>query len=67
MAKTITQEQVVDAARELGQSEFTRADLAGRLNVQRSEMKEAFKAAKQAGSLEKLRNDDGTGIFRLTA
>ena len=67
MAKTITQEQVVDAARELGQSEFTRADLAGRLNVQRSEMKEAFKAAKQAGRLEKLRNDDGTGIFRLTA
>jgi hypothetical protein len=68
MGKTITEEQVVGAARELNQAEFTRADLAGKLDVQRNEMRQAFRAAKEAGSLEKVRNDDeGTGIFRLTA
>ena len=66
MSQTITPDSVVSAAQELDQSEFTRADLAGRLNVQRPEIKEAFKAARKSGRLEKVRNDDeGTGYFRL--
>ena len=67
MGKTITEEQVVGAARELNQDEFTRAELAGKLDVKRGEMRDAFKAAKSAGKLEKVGNDDeGTGVFRLT-
>jgi hypothetical protein len=72
MGETITEEQVVGAARELNQAEFTRSDLAGKLDIQDSEtrqaFREAFQAAKRAGSLEKVRkDDDGTGVFRLTA
>ena len=68
MSQTITQDQVVTAAKDLGQDDFTRADLAGKLKVQRSELKQGFKAARQAGSLEKIGDDkDGTGRFRLTA
>jgi hypothetical protein len=68
MSPTITEEQVVNAARELGQDEFSRADLAGKLEVDRSEFKVAFKAARQSGSLEKVRNDgEGTGLFRVSA
>ena len=68
MSPTITSEQVVSAARDLDQREFTRADLATRLKVQRGEFKQGFKAARKEGSLEKIRNDEeGTGLFRLTA
>jgi hypothetical protein len=72
MGKTITEQQVLGAARELNQSEFTRSDLAGKLDIRgdetRETFREAFKAAKRAGSLEKVRkDDDGTGVFRLTA
>jgi hypothetical protein len=66
MNQTITEEQVMNAARELRQDEFSRADLAGVLKVDRSELKRGFKAARQAGGLEKVRNDSkGTGLFRL--
>lgn len=68
MPQEITPDQVVTAARDLGQAEFTRADLAGKLEVERPAIKQGFKAARQAGRLEKVRNDDeGTGVFRLTA
>jgi len=68
MSQTITADQVVSAAQDLGQAEFTRADLAEKLNVERKELKEGFKAARQSGDLEKIRNDeDGTGLFKLTA
>lgn len=68
MSETITQDQVVDAAKSLGKDDFTRADLAGQLNVERKQLKQGFKAARQAGSLEKIGDDDdGTGRFRLTA
>ena len=68
MSDTITEDQVVSAAKDLGQDDFTRADLAGQLKVERSELKQGFKAARQAGSLEKIGDDkDGTGRFRLTA
>jgi DNA-binding transcriptional regulator LsrR (DeoR family) len=67
MNQTITEDQVTNAARELDQDEFTRADLAAKLGVERKEMKRGFKAARQAGSLEKVRTDgDGTGCFRLS-
>ena len=68
MSETITQDQVVDAAKSLGKDDFTRADLASELKVERKQLKQGFKAARQAGSLEKIGDDDdGTGRFRLTA
>ena len=67
MSQTPTQEQVVDAARQLNQDEFSRADLAGKLEVERTDMKQGFKAARPAGRLEKVRDDDsGKSLFRLT-
>jgi DNA-binding transcriptional regulator LsrR (DeoR family) len=64
---TITPDQLVDAARDLGQDEFTRADVANRLGVDKSELKRAFAQARKAGRLEKTRDDEeNTGHFRLT-
>jgi hypothetical protein len=58
----------VQAAQSLDKQEFTRDDLAAKLGAKKSEFKEGFKAARQAGKLEKLREDkDGTGVFRLVA
>jgi len=66
MAKTITAGQVVAAAEELDQPEFTRDDIAGKLGVKKPEFKEAFKAARQEGRLEKVRDDaENAGVFRL--
>ena len=63
----ITEDQVVDAARELGQDEFTRGDIAGKLGVEKPELKRAFAQARKAGRLEKTRDDEeNTGHFRLT-
>ena len=68
MSKEITEEQLLGAAKELDQEEFTRADIAKHLDVDRSDFKAAFKAARQEGRLEKLGNDGrGSGRFRLTA
>ena len=67
MAKTITPDQVVAAARELDQPEFTRDDLAGKLGVGKPKFKAAFKAARESGQVEKLRDDaDHKGRFRVT-
>jgi hypothetical protein len=67
MAETITQDQVVGAARELGKEEFTRADVAAKLGVEKPDLKKGFRAAIQAGQLEKTRDDEeNTGHFRLT-
>ena len=66
MAKTITAGQVVAAAQELDQPEFTRDDIAGKLGVKKPEFKEAFKAAREEGRLEKVRDDaENAGVFRL--
>jgi len=63
----ITAEDVVGAAQELGKDEFSRDDLGEKLGVERPELKPGFKAARQAGRIEKVRKDaDGTGLFRLT-
>jgi hypothetical protein len=66
MAKTFTADEVVAAARDLAQPEFTRDDIAGKLGVKKPEFKEAFKAARQEGRLEKVRDDaENAGVFRL--
>jgi predicted DNA-binding protein (UPF0251 family) len=68
MAKTITPSQVVEAARNLDQAEFTRDDLAEKLGVGKPKFKEAFRTARESGQLEKVRDDpEGKGRFRVTA
>jgi DNA-binding transcriptional regulator LsrR (DeoR family) len=63
----ISADQLVEAARELGQDEFTRADVANKLGVEKPELKRAFAQARKAGRLEKTRDDEeNTGHFRLT-
>ena len=67
MAQEITADQVVSAARELGQDEFTREDLARQLGVDKQDIKPGFREARQSGRLEKTRDDDeNTGHFKLT-
>ena len=68
MANDVTPEQVLDTARGLDQSEFTRDDLAEKLGVRVQDLKAAIKAARQSGRLEKVRDgEDGKGRFRITA
>jgi DNA-binding transcriptional regulator LsrR (DeoR family) len=63
----ISADQLVEAARELGQDEFTRGDVANKLGVEKSDLKRAFAQARKAGRLEKTRDDEeNTGHFRLT-
>jgi DNA-binding transcriptional regulator LsrR (DeoR family) len=63
---TITEDQLIEAAQQLGQDEFTRADIAAKLGVEKPELKEAFVHARKAGRLEKVRDDEeNTGHFRL--
>jgi DNA-binding transcriptional regulator LsrR (DeoR family) len=65
--QTITADQVVEAAQGLDQEEFTRGDLAQKLGVEKPDIKPAFREARQAGRLEKVRDDEeNTGHFRLT-
>lgn len=67
MQLTITAEQLVDAAKELDQEEFTRGDIASQLGVEKSDLKQAFARARKAGQVEKTRDDEeNTGHFRLT-
>jgi hypothetical protein len=67
MQLTITAETLIGAAEELGQEEFTRADLANKLGVEKPELKQAFVQARKAGRIEKVRDDEeNTGHFRLT-
>jgi DNA-binding transcriptional regulator LsrR (DeoR family) len=67
MKLTITADQLVGAAHDLGQEEFTRADIANRLGVEKPELKQAFAQARKAGRVEKVRDDEeNTGHFRLT-
>ncbi len=67
MKLTITADQLVGAAQDLGQEEFTRADIANRLGVEKPELKQAFAQARKAGRVAKVRDDEeNTGHFRLT-
>ncbi len=68
MSEPITLEQVVEAARGLGKDEFTRADVAAALDVDRKdkELRDSFKAARKGGHLSKVRTDDnGKRYFKL--
>jgi transcription initiation factor IIE alpha subunit len=66
MADTITPDQVVEAAKELDQDEFTRDDLAKKLGVEQPDLRRGFRQARRAGHLDKVRDDEqGTGHFRL--
>ena len=67
MKATITADQLVRAAEELGQEEFTRGDAAKQLGVEKPELKHAFIQARKAGRITKVRDDEeNTGHFRLT-
>lgn len=65
MAQSATQEQVLEAARSLGREEFTREDIAEKLGTEVSAMRPSWKAAKEAGKVEKVRNEGGKRYFRL--
>ena len=67
MANKTTADQIVATARELGQDEFTRADVAKQLGVEKRELVKGFREARKSGRLEKVRDDEeGTGIFRVS-
>lgn len=66
MHLTVTEDQLITAAKDLDQDEFTRADVAARLGVEKPDLKQAFARARKAGRLEKVRDDEeNTGHFRL--
>jgi hypothetical protein len=67
MQLTVTEDQLVEAAQQLDKDEFTRADVAERLGVEKPDLKQAFVRARKAGRLEKVRDDEeNTGHFKLT-
>jgi hypothetical protein len=67
MADAPTEDQVIEAARSLG-DEFTRAQVAEKLGVEPSEMRQSWKAIKQSGRIEKTRSDEeGTNHFKVAA
>ena len=62
MASKITGDQLVGAVKE-----FTRADVAEKLGVEKPELQKAFRAARKSGRVKKVRDDEqNTGHFRLT-
>lgn len=67
MAQEANQEQVLEAARSLGRDEFTRQEVADELGTDVSSMRASWKAAKQAGRLEKVREEGGKRHFRLVS
>jgi hypothetical protein len=68
MPKTITPDQVVEAAEGLEKDEFTREDLAKKLGTKKPDLMKGFRQARKAGRLEKVRDDEeGTGHFRVKA
>jgi hypothetical protein len=67
MGRNISADQIVGAARELGQPEFTRGDVAAKLGVEKPELKKAFRVARRDGRLDKVRDDaDNVAHFELT-
>ena len=65
MAQAPTEDEVVDAARSLEREEFTRDDVAEKLGVEISVLQPSWKAAKNAGRIQKSRNEGGTRYLRL--
>jgi hypothetical protein len=67
MGRNISADQIVGAARELGQPEFTRGDVAAKLGVEKPELKKGFRVARRDGRLDKVRDDaDNVAHFELT-
>ncbi len=65
MATEVSADRLVEAAEQLDPN-FTRADLAGKLGVETSDLKAAVKEARESGRLEKVGDDDdGRGVFKL--
>ncbi len=65
MATDVTSDRLIEAAEQLDPN-FTRADLAGKLGVEASDLKAAVKEARESGRLEKVGDDDeGRGVFKL--
>ncbi len=68
MAQEYSADQVVAAAKELNQEEFTRADIAKQLGVEKSDIKSGFNKARKTELIEKTRDDEeNTGHFKLSA
>jgi hypothetical protein len=66
MAQEANQEQVLEAARSLDRAEgFTREEVAGALGVEISEMRPSWKAAKEAGKIQRVSSKGGKRLFRL--
>ncbi len=66
MESSVTEDQVVQGATDLGKPEFTRKELAEKLDVKPWQLGDGMKAARAAGRIEKSgENDDGKGLFRL--
>ena len=66
MTESATQDQVLAAAKALGKDEFTREDVAAELGMDIKQMQPSWKAAKQAGQLEKVKDEDGERLFRVS-
>lgn len=67
MAKEVTEEQVLEAAGALDGDEFTREQVAEKLGSEISDMRPSWKAAKDSGKLERVRNEDGQNYFKLAS
>jgi len=66
MPREATQEQVLEAARSLDRAEgFTREDVAAQLGLEVSEMRPSWKAAKEAGRIQRVSGSGGKRLFRL--
>ena len=67
MAQDYSADQIVAAAKELDQDEFTRADIAGQLGVEKPDVKSGFNSARKTGLIEKTRDDaENTGHFKIS-
>jgi DNA-binding transcriptional regulator LsrR (DeoR family) len=66
MAETVTSDQLAAAARGFEKDQFTRAELADKLGVQVSDIKQAVKEAREAGRIDWIgENEEGKGLFRV--
>ena len=67
MTSGVTADQVVAAARDLGQDEFTRGNIMKKLGMSWDDVKPAFREARKAGRFERAGvNEGGKRTFRLT-
>ncbi|UJA19010.1 hypothetical protein HJD18_01495 [Thermoleophilia bacterium SCSIO 60948] len=68
MAEEVTADRLVEAAEKLGESEFTRDDLAESIGIKKRDFRSGFREARQSGRFEKTREtEDGSGVFKLAS